>query len=88
MFVLQLLGISYSCYNNPFITNCEILILLSLFIHGFSTQKMCWEKRFTLVNMNSCVMPNVRKHRDINNGDQYIILEISSNIDLKIMDQE
>ena len=38
------------------------------------------EEKFTPVNMASCVRRNVRKHRETNNGDQYILVEISSNI--------
>ena len=32
---------------------------------------------FAQVNMKHCGCRNVRKHRDINNGEQYIALEIS-----------
>ena len=45
---------------------------------GCSTRKMFWEDKFTPENMKSCGRQNVRKHRDINNGGQYIILDISS----------
>ena len=48
--------------------------------HDFSTRKKFWEEKFTLVNMTSCGRLNVRKHREINNGEQYIILDIYSNI--------
>ena len=48
--------------------------------HGYSTQKTFWEDKFIPVNMTICGRHNVRKHRDIKNGDQYIILDISSNI--------
>ena len=40
-----------------------------------------WEDKFTPVNMKSCGRRNVRKHRDINNGEQYIALHISLDID-------
>ena len=49
--------------------------------HDCSTQKTSWEEKFKPVNMKSCGRCNVRKHRDIKNGDQYIILDIYSNID-------
>ena len=49
--------------------------------HGCSTCKTFWEEKLTPVNMTSCGRRNVRKHREINNGEQYIILDIPSNID-------
>ena len=49
--------------------------------HGCFTQKMFWGYKFTLVNMKSWLMRNVRKHREINNSKQYIALYISSKID-------
>ena len=49
--------------------------------HGCYTQKTFWEEKFTLVNMTSYGRRSVRKHREINNGDQYIILDISSKLD-------
>ena len=48
--------------------------------HGFSTRKTFWEDNFTPVNMKSCGRCNVRKHRDSNKGQKYIILYIYSNI--------
>ena len=48
--------------------------------HDFSTWMEFWEDKFTPVNMTSCGMRNVRKHSKIKDGDQYIILEISSKI--------
>ena len=46
-----------------------------------STGKTFWKKHFTLgkfapVNMKSCSRLNVRKHREIKNGDNYITLDI------------
>ena len=49
--------------------------------HGCSIQKKFWEDKSTLVNMTSGGSRNVRKHREINKGDQYIILDIYFNID-------
>ena len=49
--------------------------------HGWSTWKMIWENIFTPVNMTSFGRLGVEKHRDINNGEQYIVLDISFNID-------
>ena len=43
--------------------------------YGCSTQKMFWEKKFTQVNIKNGGCRNVRKHRDIKNGEQYIILD-------------
>ena len=50
--------------------------------HGCSTRKTFWEENFTLgeftpVNMKNCGHCNVRKHIEINNGNNYITLEIS-----------
>ena len=45
------------------------------FYHGCSTRKTFWEEKFTPVNMTSYVRRNVRKHREIKNGEQNIILE-------------
>ena len=49
--------------------------------HGCSTRNIFWEQKFVLVNITSCGRCDVRKHRDINNGEQYIILEVYYNID-------
>ena len=49
--------------------------------HGCSTQKMFWENNFTPVNMRSFGRCNVRKHKEINNGGQYIALDIYFKID-------
>ena len=50
--------------------------------HGCSTRKTSWYKTFTLgtftpVNMKHFGRRNVRKHREINNGENYITLGIS-----------
>ena len=49
--------------------------------HGCSTQKTFWEEKFTLgeftpVNLKNYGRCNVRKHRQINNGNKYIALDI------------
>ena len=49
--------------------------------HGCSTWKTLSEEKFTPVNMKRFRRRNFNKHREINNGDQYIILDISYNID-------
>ena len=49
--------------------------------HGSFTQETFWEEKFIPVNMKSFGRCNVRKHRDIKNGEKYIILDISSNLD-------
>ena len=46
-----------------------------------STRKMFWEEKFTPTNMTSCGKHNVRNHREINNGDQYIALDIYLELD-------
>ena len=45
--------------------------------HSWCTQKTFWEEKFIQVNMRNCGHHNVRKHRDIKNGDQYVVLGIS-----------
>ena len=45
--------------------------------HGCFTWKMLWEENFTQVNTKNGGRRNVRKHRDIKNGEHYIILDIS-----------
>ena len=49
--------------------------------HACSTQKKFWEEKFALVNITSCGRSNIRKHRNINNGGKYIILDISHKLD-------
>ena len=49
--------------------------------HDCSTRNNFWEEKFTSVNMKSCGRCNDSKHREINNGDHYIILEISYKFD-------
>ena len=49
--------------------------------HGCSTQDTFWEgnftpSEFTPVNMKHCGHCNVRKHREIKNGENYITLDI------------
>ena len=48
---------------------------------GLSTRKKLWEENFTPANMTSCGRCNVKENREINNGEKYIILDVSSNID-------
>ena len=45
--------------------------------HVCSTRKTFREGYFTPVNMKNCGHHNVRKHRDIKNGEKYITLDIS-----------
>ena len=50
--------------------------------HSCSTRKTFWEEKFTLgkfapVKMKSCSRCNVRKQREIKNGEEYITLDIS-----------
>ena len=49
--------------------------------HACSTWKILFEEKFTLgeftpVNMKNCGHRNVRKHREIKNGEKYITLDI------------
>ena len=54
----------------------EVVTPLSIY-HGCSSQKRLCKGNFTPVNMKNCVCLNVRKHREINNGENYITLYIS-----------
>ena len=50
--------------------------------HGFSNWKTFWWGNFTLgeftpVNMKNCDFRSIRKHRDIEDGEKYITLDIS-----------
>ena len=56
----------------------EVVTPTSIY-HGCSTQKMFWEEKFILVNMKNCGCRNVRKHREIKNGKQYIAFDLSLN---------
>ena len=47
--------------------------------HGCFAWKTFWEENFTSMNMKHCGRRNVRKHRDIKNGEKYITLKIYLN---------
>ena len=49
--------------------------------HDFSIWKTLGEEKFTPENMTSYGTRNNRKHRDISNGEKYIILYIYSKLD-------
>ena len=49
--------------------------------HDFSIWKTLREYKFIPVNIKNCGRRNVRKHREMKIGDQYIILNISSKLD-------
>ena len=48
--------------------------------HGCPTQKTFWKENCTPVNMKSRRRHNVRKYIKIENGEQYIALDIYWNI--------
>ena len=48
--------------------------------HGWFIWKMFCEEKFTPVKMRSCGHHNVRKHKEINNSDKYISLDVSLQI--------
>ena len=64
--------------NIKFLT---VLTLSPALYSGCSTQKMFWEENSTPMNMTNCGRRNFRKNREIKNGEQYVILEISSKTD-------
>ena len=47
--------------------------------HVCSTWRTFWEEKFTPVKMKHCGHQNIRKHREINNGEKYIILDVYLN---------
>ena len=54
--------------------------------HGWSTRKTLWEAIFTLgeftaVNKKKIGYRNVRKHREINDSDKFVTLDISLKFD-------
>ena len=59
----------------------EILTELQDIYYGFTDQKNFWGKNMTPVNMTNYGRCNVRKHREIKNGEQNNILEISYNLE-------
>ena len=48
--------------------------------HDCSTHKTFWKENFTLANMKYCGIKNVRKHRDIKDGNKYTTFDTSLNI--------
>ena len=50
--------------------------------HGCYTWKTFWEEKFAPVNMTSCERRYVRKHRGIQIGGKYNILDINYKLDL------
>ena len=46
---------------------------------GFYDQEKSWEENYTQVNMKHCCSCNISKYREIKNGEQYVVLEISLN---------
>ena len=49
--------------------------------HTCSIRKKFWEEKFIPVNLEIYGRHNFRKHRDINNGEQYIVLDMYSKLD-------
>ena len=56
----------------------EVVTPLSIY-HGLYTRKTFWKENFTQVNMKNCGHLNVRKHRGVKNGENYISLVVSLN---------
>ena len=54
----------------------SVVTPLSIY-HGCSARKAFWEENFTPVSMKKCGRCNVRKHREIKDGEKYITLEIT-----------
>ena len=49
--------------------------------HSWPTRKKFREVKFTPANMKSCGHLNVKKHKEIKNAEQYIALDIYSELD-------
>ena len=45
--------------------------------HSWSARNKIWQENFTTLNMKNCDRYNVRKHKEIKNGEKYITLDIS-----------
>ena len=57
--------------------NLLVVVTPPSLYHGYFTRKKLSEKLFTPVKMKNCDRCNVRKHREIKNGEKYITLDIS-----------
>ena len=62
------------------------VVTLPSIYHGCSTRNIFWEEKFSLVeftdvNMKSCGLCNVSKHRYIKGSDKYFTLDISLEFD-------
>ena len=54
-----------------------LLVVTPLYIyHGFPTHKMFWQEKIAQLNMKNCERRNVRKHKEIKDGEKYITLDI------------
>ena len=49
--------------------------------HSCLNRKELLEEKFSTVHMTSCGILNVKKRREIKNGDKYIALDISLELD-------
>ena len=72
---------SYSCLCNMNMNLLAVVTPPSAIYRGFSNRKTFWEEKFAPANMQSYGRRNVRKHREINNGDKCIILDILYTLD-------
>ena len=59
----------------------EVVTPPSVIYHDCSKLEILWDEKFTPVNKTSCGRHNVRKNREINNGEKYIMLDINYNLD-------
>ena len=56
----------------------KVVTLPSIY-RGCSAQKTLWQETFTPVNMKNYGRCNVKKHREIKNGEKYIALDVYLN---------
>ena len=64
--------------------NMKLLLVVTsppAIYHGCYTWRMSWEDKFIPVDMTICIRRNVRKHREIKNGEKYIALDIFLKLD-------
>ena len=69
--------ISQFSYTDVINMNIRAVVTPPSIYHGCSTQKTFWNENFTPLNMKYFGRRNVRKKRDIQNGEEYTTLDIS-----------
>ena len=68
--------ISKFIYIDVMKMNILAVITPTSIYHGYSNRKTFQEENLAPANMKNCGCCNVRKHREIKNGDKYTTLDI------------